>query len=206
MRARAGFRRLRADGGTDRDSGPGARTRWCALEIHTDGSGLYAIRIADLAARQTADASSVTLLSDEAIAGGLLTGLEVLGQHAWETGSAGLANIRARLWPVGENLPAALGHSRQFGGSDYAPAVLHVPPADIATPIDSLFPTGPRLVAVAAELLRDVAQAFGVPEVGQLDPDGRIRRRYWRQDVHANLSAWCAHRGIEVSDDTLPGL
>ena len=56
------------------------------------------------------------------------------------------------------------------------------------------------LAAAGALLVNEIGQAFGVPEMGQLTHDGKLRRRYWSQD---QIIAWAEGHGIEVTDDTI---
>ena len=201
----AGFRRLWAHGGTDSEDQSGF-VRWCALELHADGAGTYAVQLGDRARTPHGGEAAYVLLDDEAIAASILTALERLSQHAWESGAGGLANLRVRAWSARNDKRVALSHSRNFGGGQYAPAVPPPQGVDVSAPIDSLYPPGPELVMVASTILRDIAQSLGVPEVGQLDVDGKVRRRYWGQGVQNHMKAWCEARGVEFTEDQPAGV
>lgn len=152
---------MRADGGGikgGRDYGP---STWCSLELHSDGSGTYAVRLPDLARRSQSDPDNppLAIIDDESIAGALLVGLASLGRHAWESGSGGLANLRARIWPIDNEHPAALGHTRRLGTDAYGSAVAKAPIGVVSAPLDHLHPSGADLVTVSALLLRDLHRA-----------------------------------------------
>lgn len=204
-RFRTGYRCLRADGGSARGGNSESAAVWCAMEEHSDGSGMYAIRLVDLNARYAPpDGAGVILIDDESLAAGVLAGLESLSQHAWNTGSGGMANVLARVWPVGPDRPTTLGHSREFGPSEFGPVIT----AEVATHsshlLELLHPAGPDLVGAAAWILRDLTQGLGVAEVGQLDPEGTVRSRYWSRPLMDGLAGWCESRGIPMSDAILP--
>ncbi len=103
-RAWTGRRRLLADGTGDHSP----LARWSALDLHTDGSGVYAIRVADLTKRQEwAEAPTdrdapppVQLVDDESIVLGILSGLLCLAQHARDrAATGGGVLLRAQLHP-----------------------------------------------------------------------------------------------------------
>lgn len=203
---RAGHRRLVATGGTSKAAGWEGKATWVAAEFHADGSGTFAIRLADLLARRESwqpepDHASVL---DLHVASALLAGLGHLGAHANAAGAAGMLNTRAQVWPVSATRPVSLGHMGFMGTRDeHGPALVTAPVTDLAIPIMDLA-DGPELVAAAALLLRDTGQLFGVPELGMLSTDGSVRRRYWPQTTHAELGRWCATNRVPVSDDVLP--
>lgn len=202
--SRTGFRRMRADGGMGRDPETEALSSWCAMEWHADGTGTYAIRVPDLATQAASfDVEhGMTLIDDEAVAGGLLCGLEWLAEHAHAAGAGGMLNIRARLWPT-DGRKIGIGHTRQFGTSAYAPAVRTSPVSQVSAPIEDLYPAGANLVGTAALILRDLGQWMGVPELGHLSVSGEIRRRYWTARYQDALNAWGQDRGVTVTDEVL---
>lgn len=202
----AGFRRLWAHGGQHGDESNGF-LRWCAMELHSDGSGTYAMQLGDRANRPGQNESSEVHVDDEAIAATLLAGLERLGKHVWETGAGGQANVRVRIWVPQAGKRVALTHGRgSMGGYQYAPAVPPPLPVDASVPMESLQPVGPEFVAAAALLLRDTAQSLNVPEVGQLATDGTVRRQYWGINIQNPMRAWCEARGIDFTEDVPSGV
>lgn len=208
-RVRVGRRRLLADGTLDHSP----LAKWASLELHTDGSGVYGVRIADLHERQRRtlppdmDEPQPQLADDESITLGIMSGLIHLAQHARDRAAAGgIALVRAQLFPISPERPTEIGHSRQFSGEARSTHALTAAPwpAEAAAPLDELAEPGPALVAAAALLVDELGQAFGVPEMGQLARDGRLRRRYWNHEWQAQIVAWAQHHGIDVTDETLP--
>jgi hypothetical protein len=55
----------------------------------------------------------------------------------------------------------------------------------------------PGLVAAAALLLDELGQGSGVPEMGRLSRDGRIRRLY-RSRRWPSIETWAGSHGIKV--------
>ncbi|MGW3606789.1 hypothetical protein [Micromonospora sp. NPDC005161] len=148
------------------------------------------------------------LINDEGIAAGIISGLTLLARHARDrTAAGGTALIRAQLYPVSAMRPTTIGHARQFGfgesrtGDQYQTAA---EPAEAAAPLDDLAQPGPRLIEASALLLNELGHAFGVPVMGQLSRDGRVRRRYWSaRGWQAMIVAWAEKNGITVTDETM---
>ncbi|MER7894275.1 ATP-binding protein [Micromonospora sp. NPDC094482] len=206
-RTRVGRRRLLADG----TSNYAAQSRWVSMELHTDGSGTFALGVANLNRRRRdeegAQNSRVRLLSDEGIASGIVSGLLQLGRHARDRAAAGgNALIRAQLYPVRGTQPATIGHTRFYGlgesrsGEQYQ---VVADPAEAAAAVDDLAHPGPTLIEAAALLLDELGQAFGVAEMGQLTRDGRIRRRYWSSTRQPEIVKWAEANRIEVTDESI---
>lgn len=207
-RARVGRRRLLADGTLD--SSPLAK--WVSLELQTDGSGVYGVRVRNLNERlrqglppDEAEEQS-QLVSDEWIAMGVVSGLLHLARHARDRAAAGgTALVRAQIVPISLDRPTAIGHSRTFTESRSThPLTVAPTPAEIAAPLDELAEPGPELVTAAALLIDELGQAFGIAEIGQLTRDGRLRRLYWHRTVQEEIVAWASTHGIIVTDETLP--
>lgn len=204
LRASVGRRRLLADG--TRDSSPQAR--WLSLELHTDGSGVCSMCIADLMqARPMLPAQEgeprIRMIDDESLTVAVLSGLLLLAKHAWDrTAAGGNALIRAQIFPISRERPAELGQYRHgFPDRLGDRALTEQPPAAEANAgLDDLARPGRGLAAASALLVNEIGQAFGVAEMGQLSRDGQLRRLYWRgQDV----GTWAEQNGIEVTDDTI---
>ena len=209
LRARVGRRRLLADG--TMDNSPLANA--VSLELHTDGSGVYGVRVANLNERgwralpPDEGEPQPQLVSDEWIALGVISGLLHLARHARDRAAAGgTALVRAQLVPVSPDRPTEVGHSRQFSGQSRSTHALTVAPApsEAAVPLDDLAEPGPALVTAAALLVDELGQAFGVPEMGQLTRDGRLRRPYWGHSWQPQMVTWASNHGIGVTDETLP--
>lgn len=213
LRTRVGRRRLLADGTGNYQ----AESRFVSAELHTDGSGVFALGVADLNSRERrmnpADSQPgevrYQVLSDEAIAAGILSGLLLLGRHARDRAAAGgNALIRAQLAPVSAQRPATIGDARGHGFAESRTGEqfqLQAGVAEAAATVDDLAQPGPALVGAAALLLDEVGQAFGVSEMGQMTRDGRIRRRYWStaSGRPQQLVQWAQEYGVEVTDETI---
>jgi hypothetical protein len=204
-RVSVGRRRLLADGTMD-DS---PRAKWFSLELHTDGSGVFSMCILDLMEGRPdkplrEEGPRPRLLHDESIVIAVMSGLLQLTRHARDRAAAGgNALVRAQVFPVTAGQPAGLGHNRFHGFADSrgTGALITQPPvAETAAPLDDLAQPCPGLVAASALLVDEIGQAFGVPEMGQISRDGKLRRRYWGQQ---QIVTWAEQHGIEVTDDTI---
>jgi hypothetical protein len=178
-------------------------------EFHTDGTGTYAVELVDLATRrrqnsgQPEDPPADQMVTDEAAALSILTGLRRLASHARDTtGAAGAATIQCHLVPSPERA-LLIGHGRQFGFADSRSgnAVSEGAVAETAAALDELADPGPGLVAAAARLLDEIGTSFGIAEMGQFSLDGQIRRRYWSEP--RDLVAWANDYGVAVTDDVI---
>jgi hypothetical protein len=205
LRANVGQRRFLADGGGVSDEHPIAR--WASVELHTDGSGVYVVRVAALSRPHRSDDDRTLLIDDEWIALGIVSGLLRLAQHARDRAAAGgNVLVRVQLVIAGSN-PQLLriAHTRQFGladARDQRPPVIWPKPAEAAADLDDLAQPGPPLIAAAAALLDELGQGHGVPEMGQLSRDGEIRRKYWGANWNRSVTTWAAQHGIKVTDET----
>jgi schlafen family protein len=205
-RIRVGRRRLLADG----ETGNGPQAGWISIELHTDGSGVYALVLNDLHERrrnQLPEDQAATLprlVDDEAITIGIMSGLLQLARHARDRAAAGGdAVIRAQLLPVLK--PIGIGHTRFHGvptsRGGWVWGTLAAA-AEVVVSLDDLAEPGAGHIAAAALLADELGQVFGVPEMGQLSHDGRVRRRYWGT-WQKGITAWAAQHGIEVIEEAL---
>ena len=178
-------------------------------ELHTDGSGSYAIELVDMAdarrqnTRMPEDQTADQMVSDEALALSILTGLRRLAAHARDaTGAAGSATAQVHL-VASPGRAVLIGHTRQFGLADSrsANAVSAAAIAESSSALDDLAEPGPALVSTAARLLDEVGTSFGIPEMGQLSWNGEIRRRYWQDQ--GPLLGWAERHGITVTEDVI---
>lgn len=186
--------------------------QYAYAEFGTDGAGSYAVRLVDLEqVRRNSgldqDRSAPWLVSDESMALRILTGLRRLAAHARDTaGAAGSAVVRAYLESPGARR-LEIGHTREWfspRSRSQIPAIGSIVVAETAASLDDLADPGPALVAAAARLLDELGTSFGIAEMGQLTPDGAIRRKYWTDTPR--LLAWAERYGIEVTEDTIEGV
>lgn len=205
-RVRAARKRLSADGGTDT-----VEADWVLAQFHTDGAGAYALRLPDMNRRvrreRPDEAKDIhALIDDESLVLALLTGLLRVGQHAHERAAAsGEALLRARLVPARTVHGNEIGHSRQFGPESRSKVAIQgdVYPAEGIALIEAISTPSRTLCAVAAQLSNDIAQSFGIPELGQLTADGDIRQRYWSSGVRPRLQTFADSAGVQVVDSVL---
>lgn len=107
QRASVASRRLVADGTMNDD----AKSKWLACELHESGAGSFAAAVdqrrADVTASQLDELSVVNVV---------WSGLRFPARHARDRAAAGgSAAARATVWPVSEEHPARLMHSRFHG-------------------------------------------------------------------------------------------
>jgi hypothetical protein len=194
--ASVGRRRLLAGGALD-----GRLEKRASIELHADGSGVYSVAVPNLA-QGSESGSRPQWVEDESLVLAIMSGLLLLAQHARDRAAAGgNALIRAQIFPIDLGRPTKLGQRRDHGFTDsLGDAVLTVepPPTEAAAELDSIAQAGPALVAATALLVDDIAQAFGVPEMGQLTRDGQLQRRYWHWP---QVITWAEENGIEVTDE-----
>jgi len=50
--------------------------------------------------------------------------------------------------------------------------------------------------------MRQIGQAFGIPEMDQLSPDGMIRSRYTSLLQHPGIRERAVNAGFEISDES----
>ncbi|MGW6197147.1 AlbA family DNA-binding domain-containing protein [Kribbella sp. NPDC055110] len=208
-RALVGRRRLMADGST---SGASHAT-WVSAEYHSDGSGAYSLWVRDLEApdvgRLQGHDPEVQVIDDESIVAAVLTGARRLAAHARDRAAAGGdAVIRVRLTP---KYPGPryveIGYQRGHGpfSESRSPSKgIEVPaPVETVASIDELADSGPALVSATARLVDELAQNFGIAELGQVTVEGEIRRIYWKSQMQALVLAWAASAGVRVIEGGL---
>jgi hypothetical protein len=132
---------------------------------------------------------------------GIAAALRTLGTHARDRAAAGgLANLRATLWPVGENKPVALVSNVGMRNEPVGPAILRERPAvDAVADLDDLALDGPGQVAATYRLASGLYQEFGKPEAPLVTAVGGLRVRYWHPTAQKALTDWAAAGGVDVS-------
>lgn len=178
--------------------------RYHACELHQDGSGVFA-SIIDTPMVDPHVQREEKLVDNNYLVLGVAAALRMLGIHARDRAAAGgLANLRATIWPNGEEIPIALVSNVGMRNEQAGPAVLREPPsADAVADIDDLATDGPGQVAATYRLASGLHQAFGKPEAPLVTSDGGLRLRYWHYTANRHLTAWAATAGVEVSNDVL---
>jgi hypothetical protein len=207
-RGTVGRRRFVGVGNVD---GPSAR--YVCAEYHWDGAGTYSVQLWDLLEHARTQpgrsdlAAANQIVSDEALALAVLTGLRRLADHAVNRAAAGgNALVRALLLPTRDaEFGIEIGSTRGFGSSESRSSIAQtdVHSAETVVSLDDIASGGPELVAAAARLIDELGQIFGIAELGQFTQDGQIRIRYWDRRSHDQLRSWAETRGVTVSDKVL---
>lgn len=208
--ASVGRRRLMADDATDAGGSP----RRVAVEYHSDGSGAYSLALVDLWATQRALQQAAgaahranQLVDDESLVIGTLTAIHRLAEQARDVAATGgNALLRVQVVPaLGTGVEVELGHERRQFADSYSvrSAWEGVLTATTVASLDDAVTPGPALVAIAARLLSEISQAFGVPELSQVTLAGEIRLPYWSRDIQKEVEAWGVAFGVTLLRDTI---
>lgn len=132
-----------------------------------------------------------------------MSGLHHLARHARDrAATAGSALVKATLVPS-DGCTMEIGHNRHFRDSRSSVPAAEAVTAESAADIDDLADPGPELVAAAGRLADELAQSFGIAELGQFSRDGEIRIRYWDTEGHSQLRAWAEAHGVTVTEEAL---
>jgi hypothetical protein len=202
-RVEVGHRRLRADDSIlSADPAP-----WgVAVELHTDGSGVIALRLHDVGqSRQATDPTTHTV-SNEGIAAALIGSLQYLAQHARDRAHAsGMAALLVTVLPSTVILGVALGEWRRGFSNTVGRVLTSVPPASTYAEIDELADGGPGLVAAAARLHHAIGHSFGIPELPQLTLGGELVWPFWSRESHPQLAAWAKSNGVKITREPTGG-
>lgn len=191
-------RRFVADGAM---SGQG-KAKWLACQLHETGAGSFAAAV-----EQRTEDARTSSLDDERVTNAVWSGLRFLARHARDRAAAGgNATVRTTVWPVTEELPAALTHRRRHGLQNHLgrPEGISRPPASTGIfNIDDLAEDGPLLVAATYRLATGLFQEFGQPEALQVTSEGTIRLSYWDHSNRPALTTWAKSADIELSNQTV---
>lgn len=203
MRAHVGRRRLVADGSRHGEE----KSECAAAEFHCDGAGAFGQYVPDLRAESSAPdrtTSQEQLVSDEGLILAVMSGLHHLGSHARDrAATAGSALVRATPVPS-DGCTIEIGHNRRhFRDSRSSVKTTKAVTADSVADIDELAEQGSELVATTARLVDDLAQCFGIAELGQVTKDGEFRLPYWGAREQPHVRSWAEAHGISVTQDVL---
>lgn len=202
MRSYVGRRRLVAEG-----SGHGEmKSSWSTADLHCDGSGVFGQYVPDLLAESSSPDHSVQteqMVDDEGLVLAVMSGLHHLAAHARDrTATAGNALVRATLIPS-DGCTMEIGHMRRhFKDSRSQVKLTEAVSAESVVDIDDMADQGPALVAAAARLADELAQSFGIAELGQFSRDGEIRIRYFGQRSQQELKWWAEQHDVTITDET----
>ena len=194
---RARHRRIFVSGFDATDSG---KQKWCAMELHTDGSGCYAVRLGTYSQQMTPEKGIAErqVISDQALANCILSGLEKLGSHGWNTSAQGLANIRVQIWKVDKEKPIALGHDLAFHGFGAGESFSKFHPCEVSVPLEDLKKSGGSLIRAAAVMMQEVTQSLGVIQSDFFRENGKLVLNDWSASSRGLITSWCSSNGIKL--------
>jgi hypothetical protein len=178
---------------------------WQYAELFDDGRGFAFKRLTDPRTGPMAQEVPGKWILNEALLCELGRCLHLLGRHAAENcGAWGDALVEARLMGTGMRLAylmwmGGFGHPEEIAGG----RELNEANSRHTLVVEALATVGPALATATRLVATDLFHAFGSPEVRQITPDGALRSGYLGGD--AELRPWAEQRGIEVSDETVPG-
>ncbi|MFF5265415.1 helix-turn-helix domain-containing protein [Actinomadura viridis] len=175
----------------------------CRIELHTDGSGSFAVQLSgnlgpDGAARIW-DASVVTWTA---------SGLRYLAGHARDrTGASGTvaAAITLKSYTQVSNGSPVLGGNAiiwtagSFGSDVYGPVRQRSATGQADFLLDHLADDGQPLAQATAALVSDLFQSFNAVGTRQITPNGELRPLAWDSD-RALAEAWAQDAGIPIAD------
>ncbi|MEX1142218.1 MAG: ATP-binding protein [Thermoleophilaceae bacterium] len=196
---RAGIRRIRLGALVNREP-PIANYS----ELHTDGSGMCCEQVGLAVPRQDEnDDPSVIQISETALLWVLARSLRLIGRHAVENAGAwGDAIVIARLFGRDKQLtyPISSGLFQQPWNHE---AITDQVVGRHTIPLASLTGSDQELLASTRVVGADLFNAFGAPEVAQIDEHGRIRIRDFHGQSQTQIAQFAEARGVEVTDDTV---
>jgi hypothetical protein len=171
-------------------------------ELHTDGAGFACEDVGRCPPDRDPQAGSVQI-PETGLPWALARMLRLLGRHAVENAGAwGDAFVLARLSGSDMQLTYPI-----HGGMLHEPWN-HQPLCDPVitrntVPLESLVGSDQDLLVATRLIANDLVNAFGSPEVKQIDEQGRIRTRYVHEAQH--VTEFAQAHGVEVSDDRIQG-
>ena len=184
----------------------GGGYEWCAADLYSDGSGVYAFWLRDA---DNSNEERNLIFDDESVVACALGGLSMLGEYASNySDSNGPYSVRITLYPSNKRSALIPGHGRDFFGarrktwSTCAPSDLATGSAN-GVPKTDIFPPSSDFIRLLHLILSDVFQTFGIAECPQLDSSGRVRSKYWSGDWKVQLLAWAGQHDIESTEETL---
>lgn len=177
-------------------------------ELHADGSGVLII---SLPTRPGPGHRKGTVhVPQPAVMRSLLSSLLILGRHTRDrVGASGMVSARFRLladagtpyWQAGDPQPEdkQLLHTQLAGDWDsnrLAEAAL----GEADAFVDDVAEEGRNLVSLASMLADEAFQAFGIPEIPLVTPDGLIVPEAWGTESRDSITEW-AHRAGALPED-----
>ncbi|MEU4252833.1 hypothetical protein AB0F15_36080 [Amycolatopsis sp. NPDC026612] len=166
--------------------------------LYRSGAGVFAKAVS------TRDESGVERIIDEWLVDTTIAGLDFLVRRARLAAAAGSASLRLSLYPVEESRPVGLAHYRRHGLREgFGRLRTKRPVAQAVIDVDAVATSRRQLMMAVHALASGIFHAFGVPEVYQIDAEGRVRRKYWSSDVQGMLKRWAEAGGVPIVESTV---
>ncbi len=193
---RAGVRRLRLGSLTSE-----TRPQSNYAELHADGAGFACERVGRALNEHEGVPVRSIRIPEEPLPWALARSLRLLGKHAVEnTGAWGDAMVTAKLIGTDMTLtyPIHPGLHQPWNHHPINDPIA----AQHTIPLESLAGSDQDLLVSTRLVATDLVNAFGSPEVRQIDEGGRIRIRYTREQKR--VAEFAEAQGVEVSEEKVP--
>lgn len=193
---RAGIRRVRL-GSLTSETRPDSNY----AELHTDGAGFACEQVGGALNEHDNDPIRSIQIREEPLPWALARSLRLLGKHAVENTEAwGDAVVTAKLIGADMTLtyPIHPGLHRPWNHQPISDAIA----AQHTVPLESLTGSDQDLLVATRLVATDLLNAFGSPEVKQIDEHGRIRIRYIQEQER--VAEFAEAHGVEVSNEKVP--
>lgn len=179
MRVRVAPGRLIADGSVNSE----AKSRWAFAERFADGAAVCGLILPHQEFANQPDGVRRAMLFDHLLSSCTLSSVRRAARYATEAGAGGDALVRVDIvWPDHGDFELYIGNEAwQYSGHTLGTHGLSggVDAAFLTVPLGSLPFASASLVAATAALVSELAQNFGLAELGQFTLAGELRSAGW---------------------------
>jgi hypothetical protein len=195
---------------------PQARSRSDLVELHDDGSGIWAQPIETWVDRDEDVQDRMRFIEAGMLVHRLMSALAFLASHARDRcGTTGTATIevdlvdemyshpyappkavprpgetpRERAYPITLGLPAPFPPGTHTSGSAQA---------EVTALIDDLADARTGLVQAASPLADQLFHTFGIPEAHPITNGGEIRTSAWHLELRDTITSWARKQTIQI--------
>lgn len=171
------------------------------VELYQDGAGFAAT---PLWRQGDVNDNIGPCINDEWLVNVAVSAIDLLVDHAvGRCGTVGDAIVQTQVYPSGVRQHTLVhGRNGYMAEWDGSRRLSHFPTGSHQLNLEDC-QSGTGLLVAARMVLTEVFQAFGVPEVPQIDDAGTIRRAYIQHENRADIQRWADARGVQLSDDNL---
>jgi hypothetical protein len=192
---RAGMRRVRL-GSLVNEGGPNSDYS----ELHADGAGFACEQIGRQHPQHESNTAAIEIPTS-GLPWALARALRLLGRHAVEnTGAWGDALVVVRLFGVDMQLVYPIHRGMIYEPWNHEPISDPIV-ARHTVSLESLVGSDQDLLVATRLIATDLVNAFGAPEVQQIDEQGRVRIRYVHEQQR--VAAFAESHDVEVSDERI---